>query len=91
MAAGKTPLPSMSGVASALAAGGLGFAFWLSAAVGLGVLCYALLGLCYLLWLRQSKPAGILARALLNVFPLLVGAAVARAPLSLGLLAFWGN
>ena len=88
MAAGKTPLPSMVGVASALAAGGLGFAFWLSAAVGLGVLCYALLGLCYLLWLRQSKPTGVLARILFGVFPLIVGTVVAWAPWSLGLLGF---
>ena len=89
MAAGKTPLPSMIGVASALAAGGFTLAFWLAPALGLGVLLYALLGLCYLLWLRQIKPAGAFARALFNVFPLVVGAAVVRAPWSLRLLGFW--
>lgn len=91
MAAGKTPLPPMIGVASALAAGGLAFAFWLSTTVGFGVLFYAVLGLCYLLWLRHSRHARVLARALLNVFPLFVGAAVVRVPFSLSLPAFWGN
>ena len=91
MAAGKTPLPSMIGVASVLAAGGLALAFWLSAAIGLGVLLYAILGLCYLLWLRQNTRVGIFARALLHVYPLAVGSAVVRVPLSLGFLAFWGS
>ena len=91
MTAGKTPLPSMIGVASALAAGGLALAFWLAPSLGLGVLLYALLGLGYLLWLRQVKPLGIFTRALFNVFPLFVGAAVMRVPLSLSLLAFWGD
>ena len=89
MAAGKTPLPSMIGVSSALAAGGLALAFWLSAAVGLGILVYALLGLCYLLWLRQKTRLGRVARAVFNVFPVVLGAAVVRAPLFPGLLAFW--
>lgn len=91
MAAGRTPLPSMIGVACALAAGGLALAFRLSPALGLGVLLYALLGLCYLLWLRQAKPVGVFTRALFNVFPLFVGAAVVRAPWSLRLLGWWEN
>ena len=81
MAAGRTPLPSMIAVASALSAGGLAVAFWLSLAAGLGVLLYALLGLGYLLWLRQKR-AGIFARALFYVLPLVVGAAIMRGPLS---------
>ena len=89
MAMGKTPLPSMIAVGCALAVGGLALAFWLSAAAGLGVLFYAVLGLCYLLWLRKKTRVGIFTRALLNAFPIVVGAAVVRVPLSLGLLAFW--
>ena len=89
MAAGKTPLPSMIGVASVLAAGGLGFAFWFSAAVGFGVLFYAILGLCYLLWLRPKRIGSIFARALFCALPALLGLAVMRVPLSLGWLTFW--
>ena len=89
MAAGKTPLPSMIGVGAALGAAGPAFAFWLSAALGLGVLFYAVLGLCYLLWFRQRKRLGIFARALFCAFPALLGVAVMRVPLSLGWLAFW--
>ena len=91
MPAGKTPLPSMIGVASALAAGGLALAFWLSTVVGLAVLLYATLGLGYLLWLRHNTRAGVFARALLKLYPLVVGAAVMRVPRSLGFLAFWGS
>jgi hypothetical protein len=90
MAAGKTPLPAMIAVGAVLGAAGLAFAFWLSAALGLGVLLYAALGLCYLLWLRQSKRLGILTRTLFNVFPLAAGFVV-RAQMPLGLLAFWGS
>ena len=89
MAAGKTPLPSMIAVAAALAAGGLVLAFWLSAAIGLAVLLYAMLGLCYLLWLRLNTRVGIFARALLNLFPLVVGTAVMRMPWSLRFPAIW--
>ena len=91
MAAGKTPLPSMIAVASVLAAGGLALAFWLSAAIGLAVLLYAILGLGYLLWLRHNTGVGIFARALLNLYPLIVGTAVMRSPWSLGFLALWGS
>ncbi len=91
MAAGRTPLPAMIGVASALAAGGLALAFWLSPSLGLCVLLYATLGLCYLLWFRRTKPVGVFARALFNVFPLFVGAALVRVPWSLRLLGFWEN
>lgn len=80
MAAGKTPLPPMIAVASVLAAAGLALAFWLSVAVGLGVLLYATLGLCHLLWFRQKKRPGMFTRALLHVFPLVVGTAIMRAP-----------
>ena len=91
MAAGKTPLPSMIAVASVLAAGGLALAFWLSAAIGLAVLLYAILGLGYLLRLRRNTRAGVFARALLNLYPLVVGAAVVRAPRLLAFPAFWGS
>ena len=91
MAAGKTPLPSMIAVASVLPAGALALAFWFSATVGLGVLFYVVLGLFYLLWLRQNVRVGIITRALLNVFPAVVGAAVVRVPVSLGLAALWGS
>lgn len=91
MAAGKTPLPSMIGVASALAAAGLALAFWLSPALGLGVLLYALVGLCYVLWLRQSRPVGVMTRGLFNIFPLFAGAVVAQAPWLLRLLGCWEN
>ena len=89
MAAGKTPLPSMIAVGAALGAAGLAFAFWLSAVLGLGVLFYAVLGLCYLLWLRPKRVGSIFARALFCAFPALLGIAVTRVPLSLGWLAFW--
>ena len=91
MAAGKTPLPSMIALAPVLAAAGLALACWLSAATGLAVLLYALLGLSYLLWLRQNTRLGIFARVLLNLYPLVVGAAVVRVPWSPGFLAFWGS
>ena len=91
MAAGKTPLPSMIALAPVLAAAGLALACWLSAATGLAVLLYALLGLSYLLWLRQDTRLGIFARVLLNLYPLVVGAAVVRVPWSPGFLAFWGS
>ena len=91
MAAGKAPLPSMIGVASALAVGGVALAFWLSPSLGCAVLFYAFLGLCYVLWLRPSKRLAVFTRAIFNVFPLLVGVALARGPWSLKLLGFWGD
>ena len=91
MAAGKTPLPSMIAVASVLGAGGPALAFWLSVAIGIVVLPYAILGLCYLLWFRHNTGVGIFARALFNLYPLIVGTAVMRSPWSLGFSAFWGS
>ena len=81
----------MIAVASVLAARGLALAFWLSAAIGLNVLLYAILGLGYLLRLRHNTRDGVFARALLNLYPLVVGTEVMRFPWSLGFPAFWGS
>ena len=91
MAAGKTPLPSMIAVTFVLAVVGLALAFWLSVAIGLAVVLYAILGLCYLLWLRQTTRVGVFARTLLCLYPLVVGEAVVRLPRLLGFLASWGS
>lgn len=89
LAAGTVPLLPMIGVGPALAVGGLGLAWSLSALAGMYILLYLLVTLAYSLSLKHKTFLDVITLALLFAIRVLAGAAVVHIELSPWFLAFF--
>ena len=89
LAAGRTSATATLGAGIALAVGGAGLAFGVSAAAGWLALSYLALSWCYALFLKRKAFVDVVTLAMLYVMRTLAGAAVASVSLSSWFLAFF--
>ena len=89
LAAGRTSAVAAFGTSVALAAGGVGVAFSVSAAAGQLALCYLALSWCYMLFLKRKAIVDVVTLAMLHAVRAMAGAAAVEIPLSPWFLAFF--